>query len=633
MAGGRIAGITIKIGGDTTELNQSLRGVDKELKKTQSTLRDVDKLLKLDPTNTELLTQKQKALKSAIDATKERLKMLKEAQSKVQEGTAEWDALQREIVATEQSLGRLESEYRQFGSVAAQQVIAVGNKLQDVGKKVDDVGKKLRGFSGAGAAVLTALTGLGYKAVTAADEMQTLSDRTGLTTEEIQKFQYASDRVDVSLESMTGAMSKMKKNMTGQPEVWESLGVSVTNADGSLRNTTEVFYETIEALSHIENETERDLVAMSLFGRGADELAGIIDDGGQSLRAYGQEAEDLGLILDQDVIDQMNEVNDQIDKSKAQLKATGLQLGAKVGKVLIPIIEKIAAGIEKLIGWMDKLSPKQLQVIMTIAGIIAVVAPLLMIIGKIITGIGMAITVVGKIMTVMAAVNPVVLIIIAVIAALIAIGVLLYKNWDKIKAKAQELWANVVAKFNAIKDGIATALEAAKEKVTEIWNNIKTTITTTIDNVKTAVTNKVETMKSNVISKFNALKDAVSNVIEKIKGLFKFEWKLPKIKLPHVVGEGADMHIEWYRSAYDNPVVFTSPTVIGTPSGAKGFGDGHGAEIVMGLDKLREMVGSQSENVTVNVVLQGDARGLFKVVSQTNNMRTRATGYNALAMG
>lgn len=236
-------------------------------------------------------------------------------------------------------------------------------------------------------------------------------------------------------------------------------------------------------------------------------------------------------------------------------------------------------------------------------------------------------------MTVMAAVNPVVLIIIAVIAALIAIGVLLYKNWDKIKAKAQELWANVVAKFNAIKDGIATALEAAKEKVTEIWNNIKTTITTTIDNVKTAVTNKVETMKSNVISKFNALKDAVSNVIEKIKGLFKFEWKLPKIKLPHVVGEGADMHIEWYRSAYDNPVVFTSPTVIGTPSGAKGFGDGHGAEIVMGLDKLREMVGSQSENVTVNVVLQGDARGLFKVVSQTNNMRTRATGYNALAMG
>ncbi|MBQ3989769.1 MAG: hypothetical protein II630_02905, partial [Bacteroidales bacterium] len=98
---GRIAGITVEIGGDTTKLQTALKGVDGQLRQTQSALKDINKLLKLDPGNTELLTQKQKNLENAIQQTKDRLQQLKDAQKNVQQGSEEWDRLQREIIATE----------------------------------------------------------------------------------------------------------------------------------------------------------------------------------------------------------------------------------------------------------------------------------------------------------------------------------------------------------------------------------------------------------------------------------------------------------------------------------------------------------------------------------------------------
>lgn len=143
MASGRIAGITIEINGDTTGLVNSMKQVDSQLKQTQTALRDTNYLLKFNPGNTELLTQKQKYLQQAITQTRDRLQQLREAQSHVDEGTAEWDALQREIVQTESKLKALEKEYRQFGSVAAQQVAAVGEKMKDVGGKMADVGRTL----------------------------------------------------------------------------------------------------------------------------------------------------------------------------------------------------------------------------------------------------------------------------------------------------------------------------------------------------------------------------------------------------------------------------------------------------------------------------------------------------------
>jgi phage-related minor tail protein len=135
VASKRIAGITIEIGGDTTKLQTALKGVDRQIGITSTRLRDVDKLLKLNPGNVTLLTQKQKYLTTEIDKTKERLKQLK-AVSKDSLSSEQWDALQREIIDTEGKLKNLETQSGQFGSVLGQQIKAVGGKIKEIGGKI-----------------------------------------------------------------------------------------------------------------------------------------------------------------------------------------------------------------------------------------------------------------------------------------------------------------------------------------------------------------------------------------------------------------------------------------------------------------------------------------------------------------
>lgn len=741
MASSRIAGITIEIGGDTTKLQSSLKAVDKQLGETQKKLKDIDKLLKLNPGNVELLTQKQKNLTSAIQSTEKRLQELKDAQSGVAEGTDEWDKLQREIISTETDLKSLKDQYKDFGSVAAQQVAAAGQKMEDFGNKVTKAGQAFQPISTAATTALAGLTGLAMKAVSTADDLNTLSKQTGFTTEEIQKMKYAADLVDVSFEDIEGALKKLKPKITENNKALADLGVSTKNADGSTRNATDVFYDAIEALSKIPNETERDQKAMELFGKSADSLAGIIDDGGAAMKAYGEEAERMGLIMGQDTVDNLNKVNDTIDKLKAQGGGALAKLGATIATVLGPSIEKVLSLVSKVTEAIEKLTPEQAETILKVLAITAAIGPLLKTGGKLISGIGKAMKLAPKIVSavklVTMALSPTTLVIAAVVAAVVALGVIIYKNWDKIKAWTKEMVDKVKGFFEDMKKKITDAVNKVKDTVSNVWNNIKTTVTNAANGVKTsavnawngvkdATTKAFDAVKSTVTDKMNAVKKsfddaggglkgiasatmtgikeyytlgfdtlnkltggkldgiktafsnafstvkttvsnawdsikttastkidnikstvstAFNNVVNKIKEImkfdfklpsltlptwdsmkahfdslvqslknaFKFTWSLPHIKLPHfkvtggkwpygLGGEGSlpSFSIDWYKKAYRNPILFTSPTVMATPQGYKGFGDGTGAEIVMGLNKLQELVGA-SRPLVVNV--------------------------------
>lgn len=617
MAGSRIKGITIEINGDSTKLQKALSGIDKSLSQTQAKLKDVDKLLKLDPKNTDLLTQKQKALKDAVELTRTRIQALKEAQEGVAKGSDEWDLIQREIVANEQSLKDLEGQYNSFGSVAAQQVAAVGRDMQNLGSKISEAGQKFAPISGAAAGAVTAFGALAYSSVTAADDLNTLAKQTGVSTDYLQKLKYSSDLIDVSMEDVTGAMAKMKKNMDGGGKAFKELGIEVTNADGSMRSVEDIFNDTIVTLSHIENGVERDQAAMSIFGKSADSLAGIIDDGGAALKEYGQQAEDLGLIMSGDTLNSLNEINDAIDTSKAQVGAAAAELGATVAEGLLPLVEPLTQGIQKITTFLQSLTPEQTQIIMGVGAAIAVIAPLLMAIGGVISAIGTVLTLAPIITTAIGAIlSPVGLVVIAVAALAIAV----VTHWDEIKAATANMVEQVKQKWDEF-----------KQKASETWNNVKTTVQNAVNNVKqkvedmkTKITSTASSIKSTVEEKFNAVKEAITSPIEKaketvksaidaIKGFFEnLKLKIPKPELPAlphfsiewgektVLGKTFSypkgLNVDWYAKAMDNPYLFTAPTVMQTPYGMMGAGEA-GAEIMYGKQALMRDI---STAVTAN---------------------------------
>ena len=640
---GNIKGITIEFNGDTTKLDKALRQIQNNTKKIDSELRQVDKALKFNPTNVELWRQKQDLLTKKISETKTKLDTLKQAQAKldaegVDKNSDEYRKLQREIIVTENQVKNFEGQLRKVGNVKLR---ATSEQLKQVGNKLTAAGEAMKGVSMAAAGVVASLGAVSYKAGKAADDLNTMSKVTGINTTELQKYKVAADLVDVSVEAIAKSNKKLSTNAynaangsKAQADAFAKLGVSVTDADGNLRDSDVIFQDTIAALGTMENETERNALAQKLMGKSAAELNPLIEDQGETYKNLTDTMSKYGLdFVDQETLDKANQFNDELDTMKAIGSVAIMTVGSQLAATLAPALEKVVDLVGRFAEWLSNLDPAILTTLGIVASVIAVVAPVLLFLGKMAFAISSIMSLVATIGPVIGGALAAAAPIVAVIAGIIALGVLLYKNWDKIKERAQILVATVKSDFQALKNIVTT-----------VWNNIKTAVSNAVNTIKTKVTTAFNAVKNTVTKIWNGIKYAITHPIQaavaliraainKIKSIINnAHLKLPKFKLPHfkikggklpwgIGGKGTppSISVDWYAQGG----IFNRATLAG-------IGEA-GPEAVVPLDRFWRTLEGMSTGET-NIVINIDgAKDPRAVAEEVKRMLIRETNQRRMA--
>ena len=302
----RIKGITVEIGGDTTKLQNALKVVNGQIKNTQSALKDVEKLLKLDPTNTTLLAQKQKLLTQAIGETKEKLTTLKtaaeQANEQLQKGEIsqeQYDALQREIAETEAELKKLESQASKTNQTLTK-IGEVGSKVESFGNGVTNVGKKVSVAS----AAVTAMGGAAVK--TAADfesSMSQVQATMGITKDSMSTL-------DGQSVNTMDALSDLAKEMGSKT------AFSASECAEALNYLALAGYDTQEMADTLPT-------VLNLAAAGGLDLASASDMVTDAMSALGMETKDANKM-----VDQMAKTASSTNTSVGQLGEGILTIGA-----------------------------------------------------------------------------------------------------------------------------------------------------------------------------------------------------------------------------------------------------------------------------------------------------------------
>lgn len=371
------------------EFKQAVSGINKDLSVLGSEMQKVTAKFSGNEKSMESLTAKSDVYNKQIETQKKKIEEIQKAlaNSTKEYGendkkTKDWqislNKAEAELAKTEKSLRDTQKEMDEFGKEsddAGKEVEKAGKKAKNSG---DDAEKgesgwsklgsglsKVGSFAGKavmalGTSAVAAASGLAASSVSAAsyaDDMLTMSTVTGMSTENLQAYNYAAELVDVSMEDLTKSMAKNIKSMSnaarGSKEfelAYQKLGISVKNSDGSLRDSEKVYWEAIDALGKVSNETERDAIAMQLFGKSAQDLNPLIAQGSAGIKELTKEAKDMGAVMSDESLQSLGEFDDSIQRLKGGASAAK----NAIGTALLPALKVISGEGVSLIGDFSK---------------------------------------------------------------------------------------------------------------------------------------------------------------------------------------------------------------------------------------------------------------------------------------
>lgn len=598
MAKNKIRGITIELGADTSKFTKAMSSIDKTLRTTQSKLKDIDKLLKLDPTNTDLLKQKQEALGKELEKSKERTKLLKDALAELERNGGDnakeqMDALKREIIATENETKNLTKEMQNFGSVAKQQLKAVGDDLKDKGEKISEVGNKLT------VGLTAPLVGLGAIGINYNAQIEQY--RTMFTT--LTGSAEEADKIISQLQADAQKSPFDTKSLIEANQYLISAGLSADDARTDILNLGNAIAATGGGSDEL-NRMAANLQQIKNVGKAtAQDIKQFANAG---INIYGLLAESTGKTVEE--VKEMDVTYEELSKAFAMasaeggkyagameaqsqtlngsLSATKESIQILLGEIMeaaMPVIVQVLQKIKEVIDWLSSLDDGTKKTILIVGAILAALGPVISIIGTIIVGLGGVVTAIGALFSPISAA-------IAIFGLLVAAGVALGKNMETIKMKVGEMALSIIQKFTDIKNGISDRINAAKE--------------------------------------------IVRNAIEKIKSFFNFSWSLPHLKLPHISISGGfslmpprvpHFSIDWYAKAMKNGMILNNPTIFGMMDNKLLGGGEAGSETIVGTNSLMSMIQKASKGTVVNMTINAQDQNVYELADLVIDRLTAVT--------